>query len=283
MLAAAAPNREVILRPVLTRLGRMRPPLLYSASLLAIVLANTAVSGATTRMMHAWLMRWFRIAVCMLLLISMPACTSSLKPNWDKLAWWKKEPEAEQGPSIATPQDRINKLHQMAKMAPQRGPAQLEGESQDLTTVLRKEDDPLIRAEILRALAAYPTASAAKMLTAGLKDTDQGVRIACCEAWAKRKGHEATRLLSETLTSDTDIDVRLAAARALGDTGDPAATASLAQALENPDPAMQYRAVQSLKKVTGKNYGDSVAVWRDYLKGNSPPEPSLATRIKSWF
>jgi HEAT repeat protein len=132
-------------------------------------------------------------------------------------------------------------------------------------------------------LAAYPTEAASKMLTAGLKDTDSDVRVACCQAWGKRKGHDATHLLSEILTSDTDIDVRLAAARALGETGDPAATAALGLALENPDPAMQYRAVQSLKKVSGRDYGDSIAVWREYLKGNSPPEPSLATRIKNWF
>jgi hypothetical protein len=220
-----------------------------------------------------------------LLLASTPACSSTLKPNWDKLAWWKKKeaPPVDPGPTIATPKDRIDKLHQMAKTAHERGPAQLEGESQDLVKVLRKEEDPLLRAEILRALAAYPTEVATKMLTAGLKDTDRDVRIACCEAWAKRKGHDATRLLSEMLTSDTDIDVRMAAARALGDTGDPAATPALALALENPDPAMQYRAVQSLKKLTGKKYDDNVAVWREYVKGNSPPEPSLTSRMKNRF
>ncbi|HEX4149822.1 MAG TPA: HEAT repeat domain-containing protein, partial [Pirellulales bacterium] len=244
---------------------------------------NTAESGATTSMMHAWAMLCVRIAVCALLLASLPACTSTMKPDWSKLAWWKKEEPVEQGPTIATPKDRITKLHQLAHTASERGPAQLEGESQDLVSVLRKEEDPLIRAEILRTLAYYPTASAAKMLTAGLKDTDSDVRIACCQAWGQRKGHDATRLLSETLTSDTDIDVRLAAARALGETGDPAAATALGLALDNPDPAMQYRAVQSLRKVTGRDYDDNVAVWRDYLKGNHPPEPSLATRIKNWF
>lgn len=235
-------------------------------------------------MMHCRPVRWFSIAACALVLASTPACTSTMKPDWSKLAWWKKQQKpVDTGPTIATPQDRIKKLHQMAEKAHELGPAQQEGESQDLAKVLRKEEDPLIRAEILRALAAYPTEIASKMLTAGLKDTDRDVRVACCEAWAKRKGHDATRLLSETLTSDTDIDVRMAAARALGQTGDPAATSALALALENPDPAMQYRAVQSLRQLTGKNYGDNVAVWRDYLKGNNPPEPSLATKIKSWF
>ncbi|HEY5313276.1 MAG TPA: HEAT repeat domain-containing protein [Pirellulales bacterium] len=234
-------------------------------------------------MIPGWPIRWYSIGLCGLLLASMPACSSTLKPNWEKLAWWKKKEVVDTGPTIATPQDRINKLHQLAKLAPQRGPAQLEGESQDLVQVLRKEEDPLMRAEILRTLAVYPTEAATKMLTAGLKDTDSDVRIACCEAWSKRKGHDATRLLSEMLTSDTNIDVRMAAARALGETGDPTATAALAQALEDHDPAMQYRAVQSLRKLTGKHYGDNVAVWREYVKGNSPPEPSLTSRVKNWF
>lgn len=251
-----------------------------------VLASNAPDSGAaTTRMIPGWTIRWYSIALCGLLLVSMPACSSTMKPNWDKLAWWKKKepPPEDTGPTIATPQDRINKLHQMAKSVPERGPAQLEGESQDLAQVLRKEEDPLMRAEILRTLAVYHTEIATKMLTSGLKDTDRDVRVACCEAWGKRKGHDATRLLSEMLTSDTDIDVRMAAARALGETGDPTATAALGLALENPDPAMQYRAVQSLRKITGKDYGDSVAVWRDYLKGNSPPEPSLTSRIKNWF
>ena len=243
-------------------------------------------------MMHAWPKRCFRITACLALVASMPACTSTAQkssdPNketgFERLYHWvKRDPVDEGGPTIATPKDRIIKLQQLAKTAPERGPAQLDGESQDLISVLRKEEDPLIRAEILRTLAVYPTPSASKMLTAGLKDSDSDVRIACCEAWGQRKGHDATRLLSETLSSDADIDVRLAAARALGETGDPAATAALGLALDNADPAMQYRAVQSLKKVTGRNYDDNVAVWKDYLKGNSPPEPSLATRIKNWF
>lgn len=226
---------------------------------------------------------WFPIAVCGLLLASMPACTSTMKPDWSKLAWWEKKKETPEGPTVATPQDRINKLHQLAKTASERGPAQLEGESQDMAKVLRKEEDPLIRAEILRTLAVYPTEIASKMLTAGLKDSDRDVRCACCAAWGKRKGHDATRLLAETLASDTDIDVRLAAAKALGETGDPTATEALKQALDNADPAMQYRVVQSLKKLTGKKYGDDVGVWREYLKGNNPPEPSLSQQLKSWF
>jgi HEAT repeat protein len=200
--------------------------------------------------------------------------------EWAQHLFWKKPKET--GPKIATPKDRIDKLRAMAKNAPERSPAEQETESQDMAGVLRKEEDPLMRAEILRALGPYQTEIATKMLHAGLKDSDRDVRIAACEGWERHKGPEAAKVLSEILSTDADIDVRLAAARGLGTLGDPVGQNALGVALDNPDPAMQYRATESLRQITGKKY-ESVADWRAFVKGTNPPEPSLATRIKNWF
>jgi HEAT repeat protein len=92
--------------------------------------------------------------------------------------------------------------------------------------------------------------------------------------------------LSELLKSDVDTDVRLAAARALGQTHDQAAVAALGAALEDRDPAMQYRAVQSLQELTGKNLGNNVERWQQYVRGEAPKtqEPtSLAERFRKMF
>jgi HEAT repeat protein len=122
------------------------------------------------------------------------------------------------------------------------------------------------------------------MLTAGLKDSDRDVRIICCETVGKHRPPDSARLLIEVLTSDTELDVRIAAARALGEfKDDPAVVAALGTALDSTDPAMQYRAVQSLRKTTGKKYDDNINTWREYVKGTNPPEPSVATKVKSWF
>jgi HEAT repeat protein len=122
------------------------------------------------------------------------------------------------------------------------------------------------------------------MLTAGLKDSDRDVRIICCETVGQHKPADAAKLLMEVLASDTEIDVRLAAARALGEfKDDPAVVVALGTALDSNDPAMQYRAVQSLRKTTGKNYDDNINTWREYVKGNNPPEPSVASKLKSLF
>ena len=79
-------------------------------------------------------------------------------------------------------------------------------------------------------------------------------------------------------------DVRLAAAKALGETRNPAAVPALGEALADADPAMQYRAVLSLKQATGKDLGNSVDRWQQYVKGEQPaPAPTLGERIRNWF
>jgi hypothetical protein len=46
--------------------------------------------------------------------------------------------------------------------------------------------------------------------------------------------------------------------------------APLGEALTDNDPAMQYRAILSLKNVTGKDLGNDVEPWRQYVKGETP-------------
>ena len=55
---------------------------------------------------------------------------------------------------------------------------------------------------------------------------------------------------------------RLRAVRMLGQLKDKEAIPVLAKALEDPDPAVQYRAVASLKQVSGRDLGDDVNKWR---------------------
>ena len=45
---------------------------------------------------------------------------------------------------------------------------------------------------------------------------------------------------------------------------------------------MQYRAVLSLEQVTGKDLGNDVIAWQQYVKGEPPaPTPSLAERVRT--
>ncbi len=182
-------------------------------------------------------------------------------------------------PGLVSPTDRIEKLREIAKAAPQMPPDQAELHSTQLLQEIKKEDDAVIKMEILHTLAVLPTATAGAVLEAATRDPDRNIREYACTAWRIRGGQQAVEQLKKTIQGDADRDVRMAAARELGTLGDPSAVAVLGQMLEETDPAMQYRAMQSLKQISKKDFGDDVAAWKSYAQGGTPQELSLVSRI----
>lgn len=208
-----------------------------------------------------------------------PGCASK-GWTWSK----KKDPLA----NVETPAKRVEKMKALAQRAPKMPADEQERESARLVGELKQELDPAIRAHIIRTLAMFPTEGATAALSAALADPDPRVKIAACEAWGKRGGPEAAASLAEMLSDHTrpnvkeDCDVRLAATRALGDVGDQNAMAGLALALEDPNPAMQYRAVESLQKVTGKK-SSNVEAWRQAVKSPAPTRTTMRDRLRRLF
>jgi HEAT repeat protein len=188
-------------------------------------------------------------------------------------------------PGITTPAEQTAELKELAKKAPKSTPEEQERVSKDLASRIQREQDPLIRQQIVRTLAVYNTPMSSAVLQAAVGDNDADVRIAACQAWAKRKGPEAVEHLSRVIASDTNVDVRLAATRALGETGERGAIAPLSEALVDADPAMQHRAVESLRKVTGQDFGGDVNAWRQYAQsGRADVAPaSFAQRMRKLF
>jgi HEAT repeat protein len=186
--------------------------------------------------------------------------------------------------AVVAPRERIEQLRELGKHGHELDPAVQERTAADLARVLNVESDPVMRAEILRAVARFNSPTATAMVVRGLDDAEREVRIAACEALAAGKPPQAAERLAATLTSDVDIDVRLAAAKALGALGDRQGVTALSLALEDPDPALQYQAVLSLSDLTGENLGKDVNAWRAYVQsGQAPPPPSLAERVRGWF
>lgn len=197
----------------------------------------------------------------------------------DRYSWrmpWEKEPESIAG--LTPPHQRMAELRALAQRGRSTDPAEQQRVSSELAEELAQQDDPLIRVQIVRTLGDYSTEEAAAVLRSAMEDSSADVRRVACEAWAKRGGAEAVELLSQRLSSDTNDNVRLAAARALGETEDPAAVAGLGPALDDQDPALQYRAILSLRKVSGKDFGNDVGRWRQYVQGEMP-EPEQPTSI----
>jgi HEAT repeat protein len=225
--------------------------------------------------------RRFLLMLCGLAAVTAAGCADvDFLPSWMPF----QGPASDKLPGVVTPRERIEKLRAMSDTAGSVSSDERLRRSQQLAADIRSEKDPLIRLEIIHALGRYPGPAADAILKAALGDTDVQVRVAACEAWGRRGDAQAVALLSEALRSDVDADVRLAATKALGETKNPAATPALGEALNDGDPAMQYQAVLSLKKATGKDLGDDVDRWQRYVRGEPPgPAPSLAERIRRLF
>jgi len=201
-------------------------------------------------------------------------------------SWWPfRGPRDPNTANIVTPADRIAELRSTAERARRATPEEQQRLADELGQSIRAEDDPLIRAEIVRALGNCSGPKADALLRAATEDPSRDVRMAACRAWGERGGVDAAAVLSQVLAGD-DADVRLAAIEALGQCRDPAAVAALGPALEDRDPAMQYRAVLALKDLTGEDFGNDVNRWRQYVQGEVPaetPPGSVAERLRRIF
>jgi HEAT repeat protein len=182
-----------------------------------------------------------------------------------------------------TPAMRVDALEQFAMRSTGVDSPEQRQITDQLARQMQVEPDPLVRLAVVRAIAEYRTPLAQQVLEAGLADDDKAVRVACCQALGRRAEAISVSKLESTLRSDNDIDVRLAAAEALGNIKSPQAIQALVVALDDRDPALQYVGVQSMKSITGEDYGPDVQAWRQMALGGQPPAyvPSLAERLRS--
>lgn len=198
--------------------------------------------------------------------------------EWMHNAIWGK-PDVD--PSGApTPRELMTRLQTLQKDIPSMSPEAQHAQAVELAQRYRNESDPILRAQIVRTIACCGSPAAGETLAAALGDSDRDVRIACCDAWAVHGGPQAVPNLSTALRHDKLSDVRMAAARSLGRLSGPDVVQALAPALDDSDPALQYRAVQSLRNVTGKDFGDDVNAWREFVGGGTPAEISTVQRLK---
>jgi len=210
---------------------------------------------------------------------------------WARREWEKDEKIAT---SMFTRRDRIRDL---AEDAEDMSPRQQEQACQELAASLQPQNPIILRIEAVRALGHFSVPAASQLLGTASIDNDPQVRNIACTAWANHGGPKALQALQDALRSDTDIDVRLAATRALGKLGRRESLESLSLALNDRDPAIQLRAMESLESITGEDHGYDVAAWRRYLRGVNPEsaspalisegpnydEPSIIERIRGRF
>ena len=194
--------------------------------------------------------------------------------------WWEWYYEKDKiGPQVSSPYQRVEKLRELAVS----GSKLPDAEQQRLTNILlediQREEDPAMRVELLHTLTSLNNATSVAILRAALSDPNPLVRCAACEGWRKRGGAEAAPVLIRMMKEDNEFDVKMTAARELGILGDPAAVPELGVLLDDPNPAMQNRGVESLRAITGKEFGDDVTKWKSFVQGGSPAEISVVSKF----
>jgi len=183
-----------------------------------------------------------------------------------------------------TPQMRIDAIREFSSRSTGTDSEDQRKLTNQLARQIQIEPDPFVREIIIETIASFRTPLAQQVLQAGLHDEESAVRIASCRALGAQGDPGAVKNLERTLRADNDQDVRLAAAEGLGGIKTPDSIQALSIALEDQDPALQFVAVESLKSVSGQDFGGDVRAWRQYATGQDPAirerPVSLAEQIR---
>lgn len=157
--------------------------------------------------------------------------------------------------------------------------------TRQLVTLLLTEAEPESRTRIVEVAAGFRTPAAESICRGAVQDPDPLVRAAACAVWVRRGGAEAVTLLAERYHADPELSVRLRALWALGELGDTAALPVLAQALDDADPAVRYRAMHALRRISGRDLGDDPARWRAWATNpdDRPARWSITDPVRRMF
>lgn len=168
--------------------------------------------------------------------------------------------------------DRLRQIRRQGDAARSASAQERQRISQELAQRIEHEDDPVVRQNIVRAIAQCRTAMAYNVLTRALNDEDIDVQIESCRAWGEWGTTDSVQILGQIIRNDrADLDVKLAAVAAMANVKQQGAVTALAPALDkSQNPALQHRAVMSLKKLSSNDFGNDLEAWRNFAGGAKP-------------
>lgn len=257
-----------------------------------LLLYPSASRGADILVCHKSMPRLVRFQILAAVPLSalLAGCADGPIPETKVLNPWVRKQWAEDEQRTTTYHRKVADLAELRKKAPQMSPAERDDTAMHLAARLKEEKTAVMRAEFVRTLAAFPTPFANEAMLASVNDEDTAVRVLAIKALSRTPTAEGFQALSQAVTGDPDLDVRVVAARELGKFRGFDATKSLRPALDDRDPALQLAAMQSLESLDGHTeYRRNVAVWREHLDGGNPAPPSgpsiaeLARQYWNWF
>lgn len=138
--------------------------------------------------------------------------------------------------------------------------------SEILALAISVEAEPNARIHILQSLDKLGSPKRVPAFLESTADKDASVRVTACRLLGKAQVLETAETLDSLLVSDTSLDVRLAAAEALGHLPSQPAALALLGGVADPDVAIRFRCRESLKQITGKDFTGDVGAWRQEIQ-----------------
>ncbi len=190
---------------------------------------------------------------------------------WARSKWEAEEQIAD---TLFEKKRRMNNAVSAALAGPPEAKSQA---AQMLAETLRNERILLIRMHAVNLMGQLHCPETVNTLQEALSDSNSDVRIAAVNALSHFPAEDAVPNLQEAIGSDTHVDVRMAATRALGNFTGEQTVRALAVALDDPNPALQLRATESLRHATGENLGRNVGAWQKYVQQMLPDHNPIRT------
>lgn len=204
--------------------------------------------------------------LCLVAIVSLfSGCAEGPLWRMGKYTPWAQNKWAEEEKIADTLFTKKKNMTEMVNQASLGAIEQQQEAASALSNVASRDPVLLLRLHAVDQLGRLPCPAAVDALANAAQDRNSDVRLAAVKAFQALPADKAIPNLQRMVGSDTDVDVRLAATRALGDFSGRQSVAAIALALNDTDPALQLRAAESLQAVTGEAFGRNVKAWQDYV------------------
>ncbi len=191
---------------------------------------------------------------------------------------WKKDREL--GPTF---NDRLTELELLKSQIADMPAGEQEQWAQQLSNLIQKDPSAEMRSQAISAIAQLPSPAAVSALNYASGDDVEKVRLAACRAWKVRGDDAARDMLLSLADADESTSVRQAAIDGLSVFKESEVQATLTRLLDDRSPAVQYQVAQTLKTITGRDYGGDFEAWKQFMSGQDLPEPtSVSITEKLW-
>lgn len=133
------------------------------------------------------------------------------------------------------------------------------------------DTDPMVRAASAHALGLHGQPADALLLATALGDSSQLVRWEAAKGLQRIHNDQAVAPLIEAMVEDEDVDVRMAAATALGQYRERGVIEALIRGLDDRSLGVAVHARRSLNILTGENFGTDPVAWLDWSRKVDDP------------